>query len=75
MTMRLLWKAFSAKYDKLRWERHVVRMGEMRNVYKILIGKPEGKRLLESPKRRREDNIRTELKKIGWEIVDFMHVT
>jgi len=41
-----------------RWVGHVARMGEMRNCYTILVGKPEGKRPLGKPRRRREDNIR-----------------
>jgi hypothetical protein len=41
---------------KMRWAGHVARMGEMRNAYKILLGKPEGKRLLGRPGRRRGDN-------------------
>jgi hypothetical protein len=41
-------------------------MGEMRNAYSILVGKPEGKRPLEKPRRRWKDNIRMDLRKIGW---------
>jgi hypothetical protein len=41
-------------------------MGEERNVYKVLVGKPEGKRLLGRPKRRWEDGIRTDLREISW---------
>jgi hypothetical protein len=40
-------------------------MGEMRNAYKILVRKPEGKRPLGIPRRRWEDNIKTDIKKIG----------
>jgi hypothetical protein len=40
-------------------------MGQERKVYKILVGKPEGKRLLERPRRRREDGIRMDLREIG----------
>jgi hypothetical protein len=40
-------------------------MGEMRNVYRILVGKPEGKRPLGRPRRRWEDNIRMDLREIG----------
>jgi hypothetical protein len=46
----------------------------MRNAYKILVGKPEGKRSLERPRRRWEDNIRMELMEIGWEYVDWIHL-
>jgi hypothetical protein len=45
----------------------------MRNSYNILVGKPEGKRPLGRPRRRHEDNIRTNLREIWWEGVDWMH--
>jgi hypothetical protein len=48
-------------------------MGEMRNLYKILVGKPEDKRPLRRPRHRWED-IRMYLKEIGWEGVDWMHL-
>jgi len=43
---------------RLRWAGHVVRMGEGRGVYRVLIGKPEGTRPLGRPRRRWEDNIK-----------------
>jgi hypothetical protein len=49
-------------------------MGEIRNEYKILVGKPEGKRPLGRPRRRWEDNIRMDLGEIGWEGVDWIHL-
>jgi hypothetical protein len=49
-------------------------MGEMRNVYKILVGKPEGKRPLGRPRRRKEDNIITDIKEIDREVVDWIRV-
>jgi len=48
-------------------EEHTKRMGEIRNAYKILVGKPEGKKSRGRPRSRWEDNIRTDLWKIGWE--------
>jgi hypothetical protein len=45
-------------------------MGEERNVYKVLMGKPEGKRPLERPRCRWEDGIRMDLREIGWGNVD-----
>jgi hypothetical protein len=45
-------------------------MVDVRNVYGILVGKPEGRRLLGRPRRRCEDNIRIHLKETGWEGVD-----
>jgi hypothetical protein len=49
-------------------------MGEMRNAYNILVGKPEGKRPLGRPRRRREDIIKLDLKEIEWEGVNWMHL-
>jgi len=52
---------------------HVARMGWMeRNAYKILIRKPERNRPLGRPRRRREDNIRLDLRGIGWRGVDWI---
>jgi hypothetical protein len=47
-----------------RWAGHVARVGEGRGVYRILVGKPEGKRPLGRPKRRWDDNIKLNLRKI-----------
>jgi hypothetical protein len=49
-------------------------MGGMRNSYSISVGKPEGKRQLGRPKRRWEDNVRMDLREIGWEGVDCIHL-
>jgi hypothetical protein len=49
-------------------------MGYMRNSYKILVGKTEVKRRLRRPRRRWEDNIRTDLRGIGWEGVDWIQM-
>jgi hypothetical protein len=46
-------------------------MGEERNVYKVLIGKPEGKRPLGRPRRKREDGIRMDLREIDWGSVEW----
>ena len=53
------------KSTRLRWEGNVARMEEGRSAFKILTGKPTGKIPLGRPRRRREDNIRTDLKEIG----------
>ena len=42
----------------LRWEGHVGRMWERRGAYRVLVGKPEGKRPLGRPRRREKDNIK-----------------
>jgi hypothetical protein len=59
----------------MKWARYVARMGEMRNVYNILVGKPVGEGPLGRPRCRWEDNIRMNLREIGWERVDVTHVT
>jgi hypothetical protein len=53
------------KSRQMSWAGHVARMGEERKVYKVLVGKPEGKRPLGSPRRRWEDGIRTDLRVVG----------
>jgi hypothetical protein len=52
------------KSRRIRWAGHVARMGEKRNVYRILVAKPEGKRPLGRARRRWEDNIRMDLREI-----------
>jgi hypothetical protein len=47
-------------------------MEEKRNAYRILVGKPEGKRPLGRPRRRWEDNIRMNLREIGWGGIDWI---
>jgi ribosome biogenesis protein Nip4 len=49
-------------------------MGDMRNAHNILVGKSEGKRPLRIPKHRWEDNIRMDLREIGWDDVDWLHL-
>jgi hypothetical protein len=49
-------------------------MGEIRNAYNILVGKHEGKRPLGRPRRIYKDNVTTELRKIGLEGVDWIHL-
>jgi hypothetical protein len=49
-------------------------MGENKNTYRILAGKPEGKRPLGSPRRRWEDNIRMNLREIGWGGMDWIYL-
>jgi hypothetical protein len=50
----------------MEWVGHVARMGEERKVYKVLVGKPEGKRPLGRPSCRWEDGIGMELGKMDW---------
>ena len=53
------------KSRRVRWAGHVARMGERRGVYRVLAGKPEGKRPLGRPRRRWEDNIKMDLQEVG----------
>jgi len=55
---------------RMRWAGHVVRMGESRGVYRVLVGKPEGKRPLGSPRLRREDQIKMDLQEVGCKSMD-----
>jgi hypothetical protein len=57
------------KSKKMRWAGHVARMGEKRNLYRLLVGKPEGKRQLGRPRRRWIDNIKVDLLEIGLIVV------
>ena len=53
------------KSRRMRWVGHVARMGERRCVYRVLVGKPEGKRQLGRSRRRWEDNIHMDLQDVG----------
>jgi hypothetical protein len=50
---------------RMRWAGHVALMGKGRSVYRVLVGKPEGKRPLGKPRRRWENNINMALRQIG----------
>jgi hypothetical protein len=52
------------KSRRLRWTGHTARMGESKDAYRVLVRKPEG-RPLQRPKRRRENNIKTDLREVG----------
>jgi hypothetical protein len=54
------------KSRRMRWAGHVARIGEGRKVYRVSVGKPEGKRPLGRPRRRWEDGIKMDLREIGW---------
>jgi hypothetical protein len=57
------------KSRRVRWAGHVARMGEGRGVYRVLVGRPEGKRPLGRPRRRWEDNIKMDLRGIGRAVI------
>jgi hypothetical protein len=56
----------------MRWAGHVARMGEKRDVYRLLVGMPEGKRPLGRPRRRWIDNIKMDLLETGVSVVDWI---
>jgi hypothetical protein len=60
------------KSRRMRWAGHVACMGEGRGAYKILVGRPEGRRPLGRPRRRWEDNIKMDLQEVGWGGVDWI---
>jgi hypothetical protein len=62
------------KSKRMRWAGHVARIGEERKVYKVLVGKPEGKRPLGRPRRMWEDGIRMDLRETGWRGVDWIRL-
>jgi hypothetical protein len=57
---------------RMRWAGHVAYMREKRNAYKILVGKPEGKKPLGRPKCRWEDNVNMDLRETGWGGMDWI---
>jgi hypothetical protein len=58
----------------MRWAGYVEGLGEMRYGYKILVGKPDGKRSLQRPRSRWEDATIIYLNENGWEVVDWKHL-
>jgi hypothetical protein len=63
------------KLRRMRWGGHVARMGEKRNAYKILMGEPEGKRPVGRPRRRSADDIKMDLREIGFGGTDWIDPT
>jgi hypothetical protein len=62
------------KSRRMRWAGHVARMGEGRDIYRVLVGRPEGKRPLGRPRRRWEDNIKMDLREIGIDEVNWIQL-
>jgi hypothetical protein len=60
------------KWRRIRWAGHLARMGEKRNLHRLLVRKPEGKRPLGRPRRRWTDNIKMDLLEIGLSVVDWI---
>jgi len=63
------------KSRRMRWAGNVARMGEERAVYRVLVGKPEGRRLMGKPRRRWVDNNRTDLQEVGCGYMDWIGLT
>ena len=60
------------KSIRMRWAVHVARISEEGEVYRVLLGKPEGRRPLGRPRRRWVDNIRTDLQEVGCGYMDWI---
>jgi hypothetical protein len=60
------------KSRRMKWAEHVAQLGEKGNAYRILVGKPEGKRPLGRPRSRWMANIKMDLREIGWGGVDWI---
>ena len=60
------------KSRRISWEGFVTHMGERRGAYRVLVGKPEGKRPLGRPRLRWENNIKMDLQGVGWKGMDWM---
>jgi len=60
------------KSRRMRWAGHVAHMGQERGVYRVLVGKPEGRRPLGRPRRRSVDNIRMDLQEVKCGYIDWI---
>ena len=63
------------KSGRLRWAGHVARMEQSRNAYRVLVGKPDGKRPLGRPRSRWEDNIKMDFMEVGGDPRDWIALT
>jgi hypothetical protein len=63
------------KSRRMRWVGHVARKGEGRDVYRVLVGRPEGKRPLGNPRHKWEDNIKMDLREIGIDVANWTQLT
>jgi hypothetical protein len=62
------------KSRRMRWAGNVARIGDRRGVYRVLVGKPDGKRPLGRPRRRWEDNIKMDLQEVGCGGMDWIEL-
>jgi hypothetical protein len=62
------------KSRRMRWTGYIAHIGQVRNLFKILIRKPKRKRPLGRSRHKWEDIIQMDLREIRWEVVDWMHL-
>jgi hypothetical protein len=62
------------KWRRMRWAGRVVRMGDRRGIFRVLVGKPEGKRPLGRPRRRWDDNIKLNLQEVECGCIDWIEL-
>jgi len=62
------------KSRRMRWVEHVTHMGERRGMYRVLVGKPEGKRPFGRPRCRSEDDIKMDLQEVGCGCMDWIEL-
>jgi hypothetical protein len=62
------------KSRRMKWARHVARIGEGRGVYRVLVGRSEGKRPLGRPRRSWENNIKMDLRETGIDEANWIHL-
>ena len=65
---------FTVLFSRMRWAGNVASRGDRRGVYRVLVGKPEGKRPLGRPRRRWEDNIKMDLQEVGCGGMDWIEL-
>ena len=63
------------KSRRMRWSRHVARMGKRRGIYRVLVGKPEEKRPLGRPRCRWKDNIKMDLQEVECGSTDWIELS
>jgi hypothetical protein len=68
------WMELAQDRDKNEMVGHVARVGDWRDVYRVLVGKPEGKRPLGRPRGRWEDNIKMDLQEVGYGGMDWIEL-
>jgi hypothetical protein len=62
------------KSRRMIWAGHIARMGEGRGVFRVLVGKPEGKRPLGRPRRRWDDNIKMDIQEVVCDVMDWIEL-